>query len=474
MLLGIALPGACYAQDTIHSEGKKVRYLKRLEKKNEHYVKIQEKKTRKLLADLCSKEKKLFSIPDSGRSDSSIRKNSFADMSSELNRDYSLLSEKATKSASPAPGISTIPANLDAGVRNYISRQITTTAYLNDTSCKTCASLKKEDAKARQILAKTEQKLEYLKSVQDKIKKRQDMLQGYFGTMPQYAGRLKEIEKSCFYFNQGMSGFSSMFTNPAAGVENNILKSLAFNKSYASFAAGMKLPPVPGFDAGSLTTPDLKGYQTREQVQALLPQNTAGISPEKKAALISNMQNSLTKFQGLRDKNPSVSALKDKPHFKPNPYRGLPLRQRIVFSKDFQIHARTNYYPVTADLGANLGFKLTERFSPLAGIAFKAGLGQTLQKPEFSNEGITIRSGVDAKLCYGFSLQGLFEETWRTHVVQVNESLSRSPEPAFILALVSKAKLGKKGSSSFMFGYDFLYNRHVPVTSPWVMRIGFQ
>jgi hypothetical protein len=462
------------AQDTTHTESKKVRYLRKLEKKNERYVKVQEKKTRKLLASLSAKEKKLLHSADSLPMDSTIRKGSFSTIGDQFGKDYSAYSQKINAAQAPVLRLNTIPANMNAGVQNYLKRQVTTSAFLNDTTCKTCGKLKKEEAKAQQNLSKTSQKLEYIQGVQDQIKKRQETLQGYFGPMPQYASQLQGIGKSCFYFNQGMSGFSSIFTSPAAGVENSMMQSLSFNKSYATFAENLKTSQIPGLDASSFTSPDLKGYQTRVQVQALLPQNTPGITAEQKSTLISNMQTSLSKFQSLRDKNPSIACLKDKPNFKPNPYKSLPLRQRITFGKDFQMHPRSKYYPVTADIGINLGFKLTARFSPIVGAAYKLGLGPALQNMSLSDQGIVLRGGLDGKLCYGFSLQGLFEETIRTNLVQVNETLSKRVEPALILGLVNKVKIGKKTSSSFMFGYDFLYNKHTPVTSPWVIRIGFQ
>jgi hypothetical protein len=462
------------AQDTTHTERKKVRYLKRLEKKNERYVQHLEKKTRKLLVSLSAKESKLIASADSTHRDSSITKNNFTSLSNSFDKGYSELGRSPQTINSSALTLGNVPEKLDARIQSYLKQQITTSAYLNDTSCSTCKKLKKEEAKAQKVLSETSKKLEYLKSIQDKIKQRQNMLQGYFGDMPQYASQLEGMEKNCFYFTQGMNGFTSIFTSSAAGVENSMMQNLNMSKGFANFSSSLKIAQIPGMGLNSGAAPNLNGYQTIPQVQSMLPQNAQGISVDQKNALVQNMQNSMTKFSSMRLKHPEIGAFKDKPKFKVNPFKGLPLRQRLVFGKEFQMHPRTAFTPVTMDIGATLGFKLTARVTPLIGVAYKLGMGQAIQNMQLSAQGIIVRGGFDTKLIYGFSLRCLYEETLKTNLIYINEKQSKTPEPSFIIGLMNKISIGKKASSTFMLGYDFLYMSHYPVASPWVVRIGFQ
>ncbi|MEO6903384.1 MAG: hypothetical protein ABI315_09530, partial [Bacteroidia bacterium] len=75
---------AVFAQSPTLSERQKVRYLKKVEKKNNRYVKQQEKKTNKLLAKLSAKETAIYQGWDSTKLDSTLTKNSFSKIKEKL------------------------------------------------------------------------------------------------------------------------------------------------------------------------------------------------------------------------------------------------------------------------------------------------------------------------------------------------------------------------------------------------------
>jgi hypothetical protein len=468
-----------FSQESI-SERKKIRYLKKIERKNDRYVKQQEKKTHKLLANLSAREKALYQTLDSTKLDSSLVENSFSKIEDRFaNKDIS--PEAAlTKLSDPISidksiSVNNIPENLSGDLKDYLKQQITTSAFLADTNCTTCKKLKEQTAKAKKNIAKTSEKLDRLKSVQDDIKKHQETLKNYGVNTPELAGKLKGIDKNCYYYTQGMNGFKDLYTNPAKGIESSMLKNLSFSKDFKLFQTQFSALPFSASSLAGNAMPDMIGYQTKAQVQSMLPQNAPGISADAKAQLINNMQSGLMKFTELRDEKPDLSMFKDKPNFKVNPFKGIPLRKRLVPGFTFQPQVKKLNEPFIIDLGATLGFKLTERLTPVIGVTTKTGFGKDIHHLAFSYEGIVAKAGLDTKLCYGFSFQAWYEATWKPYSTYISENhLMNYPQPSLIAGICNTYKISKKVNGTFMIGYDFFYNKHTPYTSPWVIRLGWQ
>lgn len=471
-----------FSQKSEVSERKKVRYLRKIEKKNDRYIKKQEKRTQKLLANLTEKEKAIFNGIDSTKLDSSLVKNSFSKIEERFDKETSNPEALLTKMSQPVSisssiSSNTISENLSGDIKDYLKQQITTASFLADTNCTTCEKLKKQSEKAKANIAKTSEKLEKLKSIEGDIKKHQETLKNYGVDAPEFASKLKGIDKSCYYFTQGSNGFKDLYTNPLKGVESSLLKNLSFNKDFKLFQTQFNSLPIStsslsGFSSG---VPDMTGYQTKAQVQAMLPQNAQGINADAKSQLINNMQGSLSKFIELKNEKPDLSMFKDKPAFKVNPYKGLPLRKRLVPGFTFQPQIKKANEPITIDLGATLGFKLIERLTPMIGMSTKVGLGKDIHHLAFSYEGIVAKAGFDTKLIYGFSIQGWYEATWRPYPNVIPDDYKVNyPEPSLIAGICNTYKISKKVNGTLLIGYDFFYNKHTPYTSPWVIRMGWQ
>lgn len=476
-LLCISVAG----QEPGPSERKKIRYLKKIERKNERYVKKQEKKTKQVLSRLSEKESSLYEEMDSTKWDSSLVKNSF----SILEQRFSKASDKGpevlfTELSNPvfkpkAIDVNSISDNLSGDLRDYLHQQLTVSSFLSDSACASCTRLKSESEKARQNISRTAAKLERLKQVQADIKKHQEALKRYGVQTPELADKIKGIDKSCYYYTQGMKGFKDLYTNPAKGIESSLLRKLSFSKDFKLFQNQFNLLPSSLSSLATGGMPDMSGYQTKAQVQAMLPQHAAGITPDVKNQLLSNLQTSLMKFTELRDEKPDLSLLSNKPDFKVNPYKGLPLRKRLVPGFTFQPQLKKTNEPFLTDLGATLGFKLTQRLTPLIGAAANVGLGRDIHHLQFSYQGVAIKAGLDTKLCYGFSFQSWYEANWRHLPDQLlSEQASHDPQFSLIAGICHTYRISKKVSGTLMMGYEFFYNKHTPYSSPWVIRMGWQ
>jgi hypothetical protein len=483
LFLGVGFQA--FSQDSTISVRKKMRYLKKIERKNDRYVKQQERKTHRLLSKLSRKEKALLNDNDSVKLDSSLVKGNFSHIQGRLldntnNPDQILANGSQAALLQKNMSINTMPGNLNSDIKDYLKQQFITSSFLIDTNCIKCEKLKKESKKAKENIAKTSRKLERIKSAEADIKKHQETLKNYGIRTPELAGKIKEINKDCYYYMQGMNGFKDIYTNPAKGIENSLLKNLSLNKDFKIFQGQMSTIPL---STSSLNTsvltgnamPDMTGYQTKAQVQAMLPQNASGITPDAKLQLISNMQNGLNKFTELRDEKPDLSMLKDKPDFKVNPFKGLPLRKRFIPGITFQPQIKKLNEPFIIDMGLTLGFKLSDRLMPMIGASTKVGFGKDIHNIALSYQGVVVRAGFDTKLFYGFSIQGWYEATWKPLPDKFTETPSlHYPQPSLIAGICNTYKISKKVNGTLMIGYDFFYNKHIPYTSPWVIRMGWQ
>ncbi len=467
------------SQESVMSERKQIRYLKKIEKKNDRYVRKEEKRTHKLIARLSEKEKALYEKLDSTQKDSSLLKNNFSKIEERLLTDENADPEKLIQklgqpiTAEKTFSLNLIPENADGAIKDYLKQQITTTTFLSDSACSTCAKLKKQTAKTKENISKTTAKIERLKAAQGEVKKHQATLKKFGVSTPELADNIKGMEKTSYYFNQGSSGFNSIFSNPGKGIESSVLKKLSFNRNFSAFQANFTALKIPALTTGAV--PDMSGYQTKAQVQAMLPQNAAGINVDEKAQLLSNMQSSLMQFTELRDAKPDVSMLKEKPTFKVNPYKGLPLRQRLIPAFTFQPQVKALKEPMLVNVGATLGFKLTGLLTPMIGVSARLGFGKDIQHIAFSYEGIVAKAGMDVKLLYGFSFQGWYEATWKPYpTLLAKDQKINYPEPSLIAGICNTYKISNKVSGTFMFGYDFFYKKHTPYSSPWIVRLGWQ
>ena len=468
MLCGFLNKAFAQVPDNI-SEKAKIRYINKLNKKNERYLKQEEKNTKKLFQKMSKSEKEIMKASNA---DSTLTANSFSDIESKLEKGYHTASN--FNSADVKSTLTSASLNLESGIKDYLKQQITSIAFLSDSAKSKSQKLKSKSDKALTKLNATSEKLNKLKSAQSEIKKRQDVLKVYGVSNPLCSGPLKDLEKNAFYFNQRMDGFQSLYTTPSLGIEKNMSNLLNNNLNFQSFSSQLNLGGLPVLNQLPGTTVDLSGYQTKATVQAQMPQNTSGISEIAQQALMSNLNSSLQEFDKLKNKLPDVSAFKEKPSFKTNPYKSLPLRLRLKPGFNMSTLPKTITAPLYIALAGSLGYKWRPRLTPIIGASYHIGIANNVYNLALTNQGFSARGGVEYKLIYGFSIQCTYQQTWIINQKPSKESGNYTVQPALIAGLIFKQKISQKHYSTMMVGYDFFHNKHQPVTTPLIVRIGWE
>lgn len=206
-------------------------------------------------------------------------------------------------------------------------------------------------------------------------------------------------------------------------------------------------------------------YQTRLRVQAGLPQNQTGLNPEDKRKLEEKFTNTKQSFQEIKDSISQYKLNLDSLPFKPNPFRGMPFKDRIEKNFNWQAGPSNKYFPGILDFSLGMGYKVSPKLTPQVGILYKLGLGKNLESISISSQGFGLKGGA-SYMIYKSAL--LFTSYEQTYYKNINPGSDKSYQamPAFILGV------GLKGKITMLVGYDFLQKLHPEKGSAWVLRFG--
>jgi len=136
------------------------------------------------------------------------------------------------------------------------------------------------------------------------------------------------------------------------------------------------------------------------------------------------------------------------------------------------------------DLAITTGYKLNDKSVIGIGLSYKLGMG-SIEKISFSHQGIGVRSYIDWKLKKQFFVSGGYElnhnagfknitalqnsEAWQqSGLVGISKKMSLKTKSKK-MSLKTKYTKGTK----LQLMYDVLHRQHVPVSQPWIFRIGY-
>ncbi|MDP1726649.1 MAG: hypothetical protein Q8M15_07685 [Bacteroidota bacterium] len=205
-------------------------------------------------------------------------------------------------------------------------------------------------------------------------------------------------------------------------------------------------------------------YQLKGKVQQALPQNRAGIEPNKRLELQDKFSNATNNMDALLDSINKLQINIDSVSFKKNPYREIALKERLEKSLNWQAQKSNNYFPAILDIYFGLGFKLSPRLTPQAGIICKVGMGKDIEHIQFSQQGFGLRAGANFMFYKNALLFLNYEYAWFKANQESNNAFKAIPGLVF--------GLGLKGKINMQIGYDFLQYINPQKGSPWTLNFG--
>ncbi|WP_153796807.1 hypothetical protein [Foetidibacter luteolus] len=322
-------------------------------------------------------------------------------------------------------------------------------------------------------------KLQSANEIKAYIRQRQEQLRQQLSQYSDLAKNLKGISKSVYYYGERLKEYKAII-NDRKKLEEKALATLrempAFQSFFQKNSYLSQLFRMPGGNGG--TTQALEGLQTRAQVQAMLGQ---AIGPASGAVGV-NLQQQVQAAQGqlnqLKDKLNKVGGGNSDdimPDFTPNQQKNKSFLQRLEYGLNMQTSGTTNFLPATLDIAPTVGYRFSQNFSAGIGGGYKIGLGRGWNHISLSNQGVSLRSYVDARLKGSIWLSGGFEYQYLKEFENMRQIKNLDTwQRSALLGLSKKLKVGKKKESKIQLLYDFLAGQQIPRGQAFKFRVGWR
>lgn len=336
-------------------------------------------------------------------------------------------------------------------------------------------------AKAAQLLPGLKNQMRQADYIAQFIKQRKALLIKEAGSLLKRK-LITKINKEDYYFGQALVNYKETFSDQT---KTEVLVKRALNeipafKEFMQRNSGLaSLFRIPGSDGGSTPSVSLAGLQTRASVQNVIQQRIAAGGPNAADQLRQNLGEAQTKLNELKDKLLKGGMMGsggevEMPDFKPNQQHSKTLWQRLEYGFDVQFVRGQSFLPATTDIAANAGYKLNDKSVIGIGISYKMGIG-SIDHIRFSSEGMGLRSFFDWKIKGSIYASGGYEMNYNSSFKNIEQLMIFNAWQRSALAGVSKKyKISKKMKGEVRLLYDFLANNHVPVSAPFVFRVGYK
>ncbi|MDR3713342.1 MAG: hypothetical protein P4L51_11035 [Puia sp.] len=265
-----------------------------------------------------------------------------------------------------------------------------------------------------------------------------------------------------------LSGAATAISGTALGTSSPIVNGLASRAALQQFIQSQA--PSAGATANAATgSGAATGANAGTAMVTMLQQQT-----DKGGSALDKSLSSLTgKLPSSGGDSAGAGSI---PDFTPDGQSLKSFGKRLEYGVNLQFGSSTNWMPASANTGLQLGYKLSDRSSVGIGVAYAMGLGTGWNHIRFSNQSLGLRSYVKWKPSRQAKifLQGGSEWNYLTQFGGLSDLKNFNAWQASALLGIGKSfKISKKVSGSLVLLYDFLYDQHVPVTKPLLLRMGY-
>lgn len=316
-------------------------------------------------------------------------------------------------------------------------------------------------------------------NIQQWSKARVDFLRTQL-SQPQFAKGLLGMNKNMYYYQQQLSQYQGLW-NDRQKLAQTVLAAVrgvpAFQPYFQKYSYLSRLFPVP---SGLGTEQALQGLQSRADIQRNLQQVAAqaGAGSDPGKYLQQQAESGQQALDVLKSRTRALGVNSGSgdmvmPDFIPDHQKGRSFLHRLEPGFSLQNAGSNGLLPVTSNIAATLGYRLSDKMTMGVGAGFLLGWGNQLSAIKLSSQGLNFRSYVDVKAKGGWWVTGGFEYDY----LQALSDLSDVPnldvwQKSALIGLTKKYSIGKRGGSLQLL-YDLLYAQQVPHGQPLRFRIGF-
>jgi len=316
-------------------------------------------------------------------------------------------------------------------------------------------------------------KLQYSEEVKNYINQRKQLLKEQLAQYTGFTKDLQKINKEAYYYGEQLKEYKSIYSDPKKA-EVKAMAMLKKLPAYNDFISKhSQLAGLFNLTGNFNEARSLEGLQTRTQVEQLVQQQM-GSSPDARQVINQQMEQARSRFNELKSKYPALNSAADMPDFKPKEMKTKTFFQRLEPGGNIQFQRSNQYFPTTADIAAQIAYKLSKNSSIGLGISYRLGIGSGWNNISFSHRGAGARLFADYKLKGTFFLNGGFEGNRVSAFKQIQELKHWNGfQTSALLGISKKYKINAKLKGNIMVLYDFLAPRQLPKTDNIKLRIGY-
>lgn len=306
-------------------------------------------------------------------------------------------------------------------------------------------------------------------AIQSKLKdlgKGGEHLQNYLKKIELYKGKINELR--------------AQFNSPDK-VISGVISTLSRQKQFRQFFARnsimsqfMRLP-VEGDPVDSEV---LEGLQTRRDIEKiylerfgdlqLVPGSSVG------GGALPGMTGHLADTKLLLDTGRLFRRTGSENNHDANLKPKRKLKDMVHFGINFQTVRAQGIFPTMTDIGVQLRFDVSERFSAGVGASGKIGLGSNIQNINITGQGVSVRSFVDGRIKGGFYLTGALEMNYLTQIDKFEQLRDMSLwRFSGLMGLTRRFKLSGSRTGSVQVLYDFFNRSNGLQTPAFLVRVGY-
>ena len=340
-----------------------------------------------------------------------------------------------------------------------------------------------------------ENKLQAATAIKQLLQAREQDLKAQLSQYSSLGGDLTGMNKEVYYYQQQLNEYKDMLhdTKKMEDKALSLVRELpAFKDFMAKNSFLARLFPAPaGAGTTGAASQALAGLQTRASVQQMLTQQLGGAASTAGGAagggvnpqqyIQQQMQQAQSQLDQLKDKVAKAggsSSDMEMPNFTPNGQKTKSFLKRLEYGINIQSQRPNGLLPVTSNLAATVGYKLSDKSTIGVGMSYMLGWGDGLRNISLSSQGIGLRSYMDVKLKGSIWISGGYEQNYTPSLPEKLSLAGFSDIPGAawqksgLIGLTKKMKIGKK-TSNMQLLWDFLSYSQTPPTPAIKFRVGY-
>ena len=356
-----------------------------------------------------------------------------------------------------------------------------------DSLCTSLSFLKQFNSTGGKIqeplesLNKLQNKLKQSEKIKEFIAERKNQAKELLSKYTKIPGRLKreydKLNRTAYYYSAQVREYKEILKDPKKAEQKtlNILNRLpvfqGFMKENGQLASLFRINEnanAPGI---------LTGLQTRSSVQEIIQQRITAGGPNAGQMIQQNIAQAKHELDKLKEKINQIggeSSDVEIPGFKTNNEKTKSFLKRLEYSANAQFAKTNSLLPSIADIGFGVGYKLNGKSTTGIEISYKVGMG-SLRHISLTSQGMGFRSYMDWKIKKQVYASCGYEMNYNAAFKNIDQLKNYDAWQRAALAGISKRyKISKKIKGEVKLLYDFLANKHIPVSQAFLFRVGYK